>query len=113
MAVLAYAVSGIVHAWRTQRNLRIQVALGAIAFVIFGSLRVPPLALALLALTIAFVLAMEIMNTALEALVDLASPQLHPLAKIAKDAAAGAVLVSAVGAAAVGGLLLWFAFSPR
>lgn len=113
MAVLGYALSGIAHAWRTQRNLRIQAVLAAFAAILFCALRVPPLGLALLALTIAFVLAMEIMNTALEALVDLASPQLHPLAKAAKDAAAGAVLVASAGAAVVGGLLLWSALSPR
>lgn len=108
-----HALNGIAHAWRTQRNLRIQAVCGVLAIVVFAALRVSPLALAVLALTIAVVLAFEVMNTALEALVDLVSPQIHPLAKAAKDAAAGAVLIAAGGAVVVGGFLVWDAFSPR
>ena len=110
---MSYALSGIAYAWRTQRNLRIQAAIALIAAIVFVALRLPPLGLAILALTFAFVLAMEVMNTALEALVDLASPQVHPLAKAAKDAAAGAVLISAGAAVLVGALLLWHALSAR
>lgn len=113
MAVLANAINGIAHAWRTQRNLRIQSVLALIAAIVFRALHVPPPGLALLALTIALVLALEVMNTALEALVDLVSPHRHPLAKIAKDAAAGAVLIASAGAVAVGALLIWGALSPR
>lgn len=113
MAVLGYALSGIAYAWRTQRNLRMQTLLAVVSAIVFALLRLPPLGFALLALTIAFVLGMEILNTAVEALVDLASPQIHPLAKAAKDAAAGAVLVAAAGAVAVGALLLWWALSAR
>ena len=109
MAVLRYALDGIAHAWRTQRNFRIQVGLGAVAVVVFALLRAGVLAFAILALTIAFVLALESMNTALEALVDLVSPERSALAKAAKDAAAGAVLIAALGAVAVG-ILLALAF---
>lgn len=105
MRALTNALNGIVHAWRTQRNLRIQAVLAVVAVVLFTALRVSTLAFALIALTIALVLALEVLNTGLEALVDLASPQLHPLAKAAKDAAAGAVLIAAVGSLAVGALL--------
>lgn len=69
-------------------------------------LRVPPLEFALLSLSILFVLFAELVNTAVEAVVDLASPEYHPLAKIAKDTAAGAVLVAAIGAAIMGYLIL-------
>ena len=69
-------------------------------------LRVQPLEFALLALSILFVLFAELMNTAVEAVVDLVSPGFHPLAKIAKDTAAGAVLVAACGAAIMGYLTL-------
>ena len=61
----------------------------------------------MLFLTIGGVLALELVNTAAEALVDLVSPQRRPLAKIAKDTAAGAVLVFAASAAGVGAVLLW------
>jgi diacylglycerol kinase (ATP) len=69
-------------------------------------LRVTPLEFGLLALSILFVLCAEMMNTAVEAVVDLVSPGFHPLAKIAKDTAAGAVLIAACGAAIMGYLIL-------
>jgi len=68
-------------------------------------LRVTPLEFALLALSIFFVLCTEMLNTAVEAVVDLVSPNFHPLAKIAKDTAAGAVLIAACGAAIMGYLI--------
>jgi diacylglycerol kinase (ATP) len=69
-------------------------------------LRITPVEFALLALSILFVLFAELINTAVEAVVDLASPDFHPLAKIAKDTAAGAVLVAACGAGIMGYLIL-------
>lgn len=69
-------------------------------------LRVTPIEFALLALSILFVLFAELVNTAVEAVVDLVSPGYHPLAKVAKDTAAGAVLMAAMGAAIMGYLIL-------
>lgn len=69
-------------------------------------LRVTPTEFALLSLSILFVLFAELINTAVEAVVDLVSPDYHPLAKIAKDTAAGAVLVAAMGAAIIGYMIL-------
>jgi diacylglycerol kinase (ATP) len=69
-------------------------------------MRVTPVEFALLALSILFVLFAELLNTAVEAIVDLVSPGFHPLAKIAKDTAAGAVLVAACGAGIMGYLIL-------
>lgn len=69
-------------------------------------LKVSPLEFALLALTILFVLFAELVNTAVEAVVNLVSPGYHPLAKVAKDTAAGAVLMAAIGAAIMGYLVL-------
>jgi len=69
-------------------------------------LRVTPTEFALLALSILFVLFAELLNTAVEAVVDLVSPGYHPLAKVAKDTSAGAVLVAAMGAAIMGYLIL-------
>jgi len=68
--------------------------------------RVTPIEFALLAISIMFVLFAELVNTAVEALVDLVSPGYHPLAKVAKDTAAGAVLMAAIGAAISGYLVL-------
>lgn len=69
-------------------------------------LKVTPMEFALLALSILFVLFAELVNTAVEAVVDLVSPGYHPLAKVAKDTAAGAVLMAAMGAAIMGYLIL-------
>ena len=64
---------------------------------------------ALLALTVTTVLALEAVNTAVEAVVDLVSPEVHPLAKIAKDAAAGAMVFAVLGSLVVAGVV----FGPR
>ena len=69
-------------------------------------LRITPIEFALLAISILFVLFAELINTAVEAVVDLVSPGYHPLAKVAKDTAAGAVLMAAIGAAIMGYLIL-------
>ena len=69
-------------------------------------LRVSPIEFALLALSILFVLFAELINTAVEAVVDMVSPGFHPLAKTAKDTAAGAVLIAACGAGIMGYLIL-------
>jgi diacylglycerol kinase (ATP) len=69
-------------------------------------LRISAVEFALLALSVLFVLCAELLNTAIEAAVDLVSPQFHPLAKIAKDTAAGAVLLAACGAGITGYLIL-------
>jgi diacylglycerol kinase (ATP) len=76
-------------------------------------LKVTPLEFALLVLSIMFVLCAEMINTSVEAVVDLASPGFHPLAKIAKDTAAGAVLIAACGAAIMGYLILAKYIMPR
>jgi len=101
-----HAYQGVVSAVRTQRNLRFHffVALGVlIASLLVG---VSELELAVLVLTIAFVFVVEMLNTALEFVVDLVTTEYHPLAKLAKDVSAGAVLVSSVGAVLVGLLVL-------
>lgn len=81
------------------------VAAGVVLLLVLF-LRVTPLEFALLALSILFVLCTELLNTAVEAVVDLVSPNFHPLAKTAKDTAAGAVLMAACGAAIMGYLIL-------
>jgi diacylglycerol kinase (ATP) len=99
------AAEGIVHAVRTQRNLWIHFAIAAavlIAAIGFGASK---LELAVLLLAITFVLVAELVNTAVEAAVDVASTSFDPMAKIAKDIAAGAVLVAALNAVAVGYLV--------
>ncbi|WP_034383950.1 diacylglycerol kinase [Deinococcus sp. YIM 77859] len=94
-----FAWAGIAHTYRTQANFRIEVWAAVLALGLALGLRAP---LAPILLACALVLGLELLNTALEAVVDLASPGLHPLAKAAKDAAAGAVLVGSLGALLVG-----------
>ena len=69
-------------------------------------LRVTPMEFALLSLSVLFVLFAELINTAVEAVVDLVTPDFHPIAKVAKDTAAGAVMVAAMGAAIIGYMIL-------
>jgi len=100
-----HATEGIVHAVRTQRNLWIHFAVAALVLVAavgFGASRIE---LAVLLLAITFVLVAELVNTAVEAAVDVASTSFDPMAKLAKDIAAGAVLVAALNAIAVGYLV--------
>jgi diacylglycerol kinase (ATP) len=100
-----YAFEGVIHVLRTQRNMRIHFLVAAgvlIAAVGFG---VERLELIVLLLSICFVLVAEMINTAVEAAVDVASTSFDPMAKLAKDIAAGAVLISAVNAVAVGYLV--------
>lgn len=99
------ALAGVAWAFRTQRNVRIQSTVGAIVIGAAVAMEIPLTQLTVFVLAITLVLVTELMNTALEATVDLVSPEIHPLARVAKDAAAGAVLLAAGGAAAVGILI--------
>ena len=108
-----YATEGVIHALRTQRNLWIHFAIAAgvlIAALAFG---VDRLELMVLLLAITFVLVAELVNTAIEAAVDVASTSFDPMAKLAKDIAAGAVLIAALNALAVGYLVFSGAVADR
>ena len=100
------ALSGIGHAFITQRHVRIH-AFCAVAVIAAGiCLRLSRAEWAWIAIAIGSVIAAELFNTAIEHVVDLASPERHPLAKSAKDTAAGAVLVIAATAVVIGLLVL-------
>lgn len=102
-----YAWCGISYAFQTQRNFRIHVCVGTLAIGLSIFLHLPPVEIAVIGLTSGLVLVMELLNTAIESVVDLTVKQsYHELAKIAKDCAAGAVLVSAMAAVLVAGALL-------
>jgi diacylglycerol kinase (ATP) len=100
-----YAVEGIIHVLRTHRNMRIHLAAAAIVLVIALWIGVTRMELVVLLLAIAFVLIAEMINSAVEAAIDVATSSFDPLAKLAKDIAAGAVLIASINAVAVGYLV--------
>ena len=100
-----YAFEGIIHVLRTQRNLRIHFAIAVAVLVVALWIGVDRIELVVLLLAIAFVLIAEMVNSAIEAAIDVATSSFDPLAKLAKDIAAGAVLIASVNAIAVGYLV--------
>ena len=100
-----YALEGIAQLVRRQRNAQIHLLLTVVACGAAWAWSLPRLEWLILILTIGLVLGLEAVNTAIEAVVDLVSPQFHPLAKLAKDVAAGGVLLSALCALGVALLL--------
>lgn len=101
-----FAFAGLWFLLRTQRNARIELSIGVAACVLAGWLGIHRTEWAVLIFTIALVLILEGLNTAVELCVDLAMPDRHPLAKHAKDLAAGMVLIAALASVAVGLLIL-------
>ena len=94
------------HVLRTQRNARIHLSVALVVVALGLWLGLSHTEWAIIALTIGLVLVAEAFNTVAEAAVDLATAEYHPLAKIAKDVAAGAVLLMAIAAVVVGLLIL-------
>ncbi len=88
-----YALEGIAAAVRRERNFKVMLVAGVLAVVAGFVLRLDAMSWVAVILMIGLVLCAELLNTAVESVVDLASPDVHPLAKYAKDLAAGAVLV--------------------
>ncbi|KGE18159.1 diacylglycerol kinase family protein [Paenibacillus wynnii] len=97
-----FAAQGIASAFRSELNMKVHSGLAVVVLVAAALFRLPPLSWMLLLLAITLVLSAELLNTAIEAAVDLISPDVHPLAKNAKDTAAGAVLLTAVFAVITG-----------
>ncbi|MDQ0493109.1 diacylglycerol kinase family protein [Paenibacillus brasilensis] len=97
-----YAAEGVIYALRTQINMRIHVVVAFLVIVAGLCLRISRLDWLFVCIAMALVIVAELINTAVEAAVDLISPDIHPLAKAAKDTAAGAVLLAAVFAVIIG-----------
>jgi diacylglycerol kinase len=105
-ASFLFAMQGVAHAFQTQRNFKIHVGI-TLAVIIAGIvLGLDTSQWAILAIVIGLVFQAELVNTAIEAIVDHVSPEFHALAKVAKDCAAGAVFMSAFIAVIVGVLIL-------
>jgi diacylglycerol kinase (ATP) len=107
-----YAIEGIIYSIRTQRNMKIHMA--AAIFVLIFSLffNFTKMEMLILFLTITLVIVLEMINTAIEATIDVMANYYHPLAKIAKNVAAGAVLISSINAVVVGYLLFFDKLKP-
>ncbi len=99
------AFEGIIHVLRTERNMRIHFLVAVAVLLVALSVDVSKFELIVLLMSIAFVLIAEMINSAVEAAVDIATTSFDPMAKLAKDVAAGAVLIAAVNAVAVGYLV--------
>jgi diacylglycerol kinase (ATP) len=101
-----FAVEGIIHVLRTQRNMRIHMLAAVIVLVAALATSVTKLELIALLLAIAFVFIAEMFNSALEQAIDVSTTSFDPLAKLAKDIAAGAVLIATLNAIAVVTIIL-------
>jgi diacylglycerol kinase len=109
IAGFGYAFSGLWYALRTQRNVRVHITIAILAILLGIVLHITAVEFAMVFVAITSVFIAEMFNTVFELCVDLASPEYHPMAKIAKDVAAGAVLLSAMLAVVIG----VFVFGPH
>jgi diacylglycerol kinase (ATP) len=100
-----YAIEGIIYAVRTQKNLRIHLLAAALVLVASAILPVTKVDLLFIVVVICFVLIAELLNTAIEEMINMISPDINAQAKIIKDIAAGAVLVAAIGSMSIGSLI--------
>ncbi len=107
-----YAIEGIIYAVKTQRNMKFHMIIAIL--VLLGSLffDFTKIEMLILFITITLVIVLEMINTAIEATIDVLANYYHPLAKIAKNVAAGAVLIAAVNAVLVGYLLFFEKLKP-
>ena len=101
-----HALRGWIYVLRTQKNAWIHALIATLVFILCFWLGLQPRDWAVIVLTTAMVFTAEFINTAIEAVVDLASPAKHPLAKVGKDVGAAAVLIAALSAILIGLLIL-------
>jgi diacylglycerol kinase len=109
IAGFSYAFQGLGYAFRTQRNIRVHATIAIVAIIVGLVLHISALEFAMVFIAITGVFSAEMFNTVIELSIDLSSPDYHPLAKIAKDVAAGTVLLSAFLAIIIG----LFVFGPH
>ncbi|MEF9951683.1 MAG: diacylglycerol kinase [Clostridium sp.] len=107
-----YAIEGIIYAVRTQRNMKIHLIAASLILIFSLFFDFSKVEMLILFLTITLVVVLELINTAIEATIDVTANYYHPLAKIAKNVAAGAVLISAINAMAIGYLLFFDKLKP-
>ena len=96
------AIDGIISAFKTEQNLLIHFLGLLINIILFFVLDLSLIEMCIIIFVCVLIISLEMVNTAIEYSVDMAMPQIHPLAKISKDVASGAVLISCMGAIAIG-----------
>jgi diacylglycerol kinase (ATP) len=104
------AIEGIIYAVKTQRHMRYHLFAALVSLILGLVLNISRNEIILLCMAIVLVLVTEMLNTAIETMVDMISTEYHPLAKNAKDIAAGVVLIASIGALTLGYLILYPAF---
>lgn len=102
-----YAIQGIIYSVRTQRNMRIHMVAALLVLVLCFFYDLSKIELLAITITITMVIMAELFNTAVEFAIDATTNYYHPLAKIAKNVAAGGVLVTAINAVVVGYIIFW------
>jgi diacylglycerol kinase len=102
-----HAWNGVVYTFRGEKNFQIQILIGGLVFVLMDLLHLPFFEKVILVLLVMLVLILELVNTAVEKMMDMLEPETHPTVGIIKDVMAGAVLLAAVGAGFLGLVLFW------
>ena len=102
-----FAIEGLISALKNEKHMKVHILAAIIIVILAIVINASKVEILIISLSVSFVVITELVNTAVEAIVDLVSPERHPLAKLAKDVAAGAVLVAAINALCVGYLLFY------
>ena len=102
-----FAIEGLISALKNEKHMKVHILAAIIIVILAIIINASKVEILIISLSVSFVVITELVNTAVEAIVDLVSPERHPLAKLAKDVAAGAVLVAAINALCVGYLLFY------
>jgi diacylglycerol kinase (ATP) len=107
------AIEGIIYSVKTQRHMRYHLVAALAALLVSLTVNISRTEFILLSMAIILVLVTEMLNTALEVTIDMISEEFHPRAKIAKDVAAGVVLIASIGALILAYLILYPAIRER
>lgn len=104
---IQYALRGISYAWKTEQNFRAEIIIALLVLIMMLVFPLRPIEQILVGLMIVWVLTLELINTVLERMADIVKPKVHPYIQITKDLMAGAVLISAAGAAVIGAIIFY------